>query len=55
MWVCVCVSVRCSVLGVADGCDEEAAHNEPVQSNAETVPKKNAAIQYAGVLQKKRF
>ncbi|XP_060800273.1 protein odr-4 homolog isoform X3 [Neoarius graeffei] len=39
--------IRCSVLGVADGCDEEAAHNEPVQSNAETVPKKNATIQYA--------
>lgn len=37
-----------SVLGVEDGCDEEATQ-VPTQSSAETVPKKNAAIQYAGM------
>ncbi|XP_046718256.1 protein odr-4 homolog isoform X3 [Silurus meridionalis] len=36
----------CSVLGVEDGCDE-ATDNVPMQSSAETVPKKEAAIQYA--------
>ncbi|XP_053095935.1 protein odr-4 homolog isoform X3 [Pangasianodon hypophthalmus] len=38
-----------SVSGVEDGCDEEANHNVPTQSGAETVPKTKAARQYAGM------
>lgn len=55
MCVRVCVSACCSVLAVEDGCGEEATHNVPTKSSTNSVAKKKAAIQYAGLLKTKGF